>query len=133
MKQLVYLTLISISLILSACSGQQPSPTAATEDLMGSGNSPMDAGNMEMNSASGAATPTPGSMMPTNPEAAHVMEPIGGSNIAPATETKGGQPLAYREESGVKVFELTAKVVQWPILDGVRRPPGRTTAPYLGR
>lgn len=74
---------------------------------------------MEMNSASRAATPTPGSMMPTNPEAAHMMEPISGTNVQPATETKGGQPLAYREENGVKVFELTAKAVQWPILDGV--------------
>ena len=72
-----------------------------------------------MSSASGAATATPGSMMATNPEAAHMMEPIGGTNVQPASETEGGQPLAYREENGVKVFELTTKVVQWPILDGV--------------
>ncbi|MHB0923558.1 MAG: multicopper oxidase family protein [Bellilinea sp.] len=119
MKRLVYLTLISISLILSACSGQRTSPTIAAEDSTGSAGSQTDAGNMETSSASGAATPTPGSMMPTNPEAAHMMEPIGGSNVAPATESQGGQPLAYREEDGVKVFELTAKAVQWPILDGV--------------
>ena len=72
-----------------------------------------------MSDVSGAPTATPGSMMPTNPEAAHMMEPIGGTNVQPATETKGGQLLAYREENGVKVFELTTKVVQWPILDGV--------------
>jgi FtsP/CotA-like multicopper oxidase with cupredoxin domain len=47
------------------------------------------------------------------------MEPIGGTNVQPATETIGGQPLAYREENGVKVFELTTRAVQWPILDGV--------------
>jgi FtsP/CotA-like multicopper oxidase with cupredoxin domain len=58
-------------------------------------------------------------MMPTNPEAAHMMEPISGSNVQPATETTGSQPLAFREENGVKVFDLTTKVVQWPILDGV--------------
>ena len=64
-------------------------------------------------------TPTPGSMMPTNPEAAHMMEPIGGTNVQQATEAIGGQPLAYRDENGVKVFELITKAVQWPILDGV--------------
>ena len=74
---------------------------------------------MGMSGASGAATATPGSMMATNPEAAHMMEPIGGSNVQQATESRGGQPLAYREENGVKVFELTTKAVQWPILDDV--------------
>ena len=64
-------------------------------------------------------TPTPGRMMSTNPEAAHMMEPIGGTNVQQATEAIGGQPLAYRDENGVKVFELITKAVQWPILDGV--------------
>lgn len=47
------------------------------------------------------------------------MEPLKGENAAPATEKVGGQPLAYRDDKGVKVFELTTKVVKWPILDGV--------------
>jgi len=65
------------------------------------------------------ATHTPGSMMPTNPEASHMMEPIAGSNVQPATESAGGQPLAFHQENGAKVFELTTQMVQWPILDGV--------------
>ena len=65
-----------------------------------------------------AVTSTPGSMMPSNPAAAHMMEPITAPNLQPATQTTGGLPLAYREEDGVKVFELTTKAVQWPILDG---------------
>jgi FtsP/CotA-like multicopper oxidase with cupredoxin domain len=87
--------------------------------MMESGSIQMEPGNFEMNTSSGGATPTPGSMMPTNPEGSHMMEPIGGSNVQPATQTKGAQPLPYREENGVKVFEIVTKAVQWPILDGV--------------
>src|SRR4030067_37758 len=119
MKVFLLSLLISIALILSACSAQQSSPTAVSGDQMGAGNTQMGCGNMGKSTASTGATATPGSMMATNPEAAHMMEPIGGSHVEPATETKGGQPLAYREENGVKVFELTTKTVQWPILDGV--------------
>jgi FtsP/CotA-like multicopper oxidase with cupredoxin domain len=63
-------------------------------------------------------TATPGSMTADNPEAAHMMEPISAPNVAAATQTEGGQPLDFREEDGFKVFELTTKAVQWPILDG---------------
>ena len=63
-------------------------------------------------------TPTPGSMLAENPEAAHMMEPITAPNVQPATETKGGQSLEYRVENGVKVFQLTTKAVQWEILNG---------------
>jgi hypothetical protein len=113
MRTFLILALLSLVLVLSACSTQSPAPTAVSDNFQ------MGSGDMDMSEPSGAATPTPGSMMPTNPEAAHMMEPIGGSNVQAATETKGGQPLAYREENGVKVFELTAKAVQWPILEGV--------------
>jgi FtsP/CotA-like multicopper oxidase with cupredoxin domain len=65
-----------------------------------------------------SATATPGSMTAKNPEAAHMMEPITAPNVPLATETEGGQPLTFREEKGIKVFELTTKAVQWPILDG---------------
>lgn len=109
---------ISVAFILSACSTPPPSPTAIAQE-MGSDNSQMNSGSTGMSGPLGAITPTPGSMMPTNPNASHMMEPIGASNVQPATETKGGQPLAFREENGVKVFELTTKAVQWPILDGV--------------
>lgn len=49
----------------------------------------------------------------------HSMEPISAAGVPLATETQGGQPLSFREEDGVKVFELTTQVVQWPIMDGV--------------
>ena len=57
--------------------------------------------------------------MAKNPELTHMMEPITAPNLQPATESIGGRPLEYREENGVKVFELTTKAVQWEILDGV--------------
>ena len=86
---------------------------------MGSGNTQTGSGNLGMSDVSGAPTATPGSMMADNPEAADMMEPITAPDVQPATETVGGQLLDFREENGVKVFELTAKAVQWPILDGV--------------
>lgn len=94
MKKIVALSIVSLALIVSACAPSAPSENADP-------------------------TPTPGSMMMDNPEAAHMMEPITAPNVQPATESTGGQPLEYRVEDGVKVFELTAKAVQWEILDGV--------------
>lgn len=105
MMKIFLFTITSLALILSACA------PAATPN----GNMPMDNGNSEMMDA----TATPGSMMMENPEAAHMMEPITAPNVQPATEADGGQPLEYRLEDGVKVFELTTKAVQWQILDGV--------------
>jgi FtsP/CotA-like multicopper oxidase with cupredoxin domain len=49
----------------------------------------------------------------------HVMEPISDEGAELATEDAGGQPLDFRLEAGVKVFELTTKVVKWPILSDV--------------
>ncbi|MEW6086634.1 MAG: copper oxidase [Chloroflexota bacterium] len=105
MKKIALFTITSLALILSACA---PAATPNT-------NMPMNNGDSNMMNA----TATPGSMMMDNPEAAHMMEPITAPNVQPATETEGGQPLEYREENGVKVFELTTKAVLWEILDGV--------------
>jgi len=90
-------------LILSACAPAVP--------VTGNENMPMEDAQI--------VTATPGSMTANNPEAAHMMEPITAPNVQPATETEGGQPLEFREENGVKVFELTTKAVEWTILDGV--------------
>jgi YVTN family beta-propeller protein len=49
----------------------------------------------------------------------HGITPISSEGVPPATESIGGQPLAYILEDGVKVFELTARPVLWNILDGV--------------
>ena len=101
MKKILMFTLIGMVLILSACA-TGINPGVGTPD-----------GNNQM------MTATPGSMMSSNPGAAHMMEPITGANVQPATETSGGLPLQFREEDGIKVFELTTKMVQWQILDGV--------------
>lgn len=45
------------------------------------------------------------------------MAPIPSAGVPDATQTVGGQPLAFREEDGVKVFELVAAPVRWTILD----------------
>jgi manganese oxidase len=92
------LLLVTLALFLVACAPAVP----ATQDVS---NPP-------------ATTATPGSMTADNPEAAHMMEPISAPSVPLATETEGGQPLTFREENGIKVFELTTKAVQWPILDG---------------
>ena len=46
-------------------------------------------------------------------------EPVPSEGVLPATERAGNQPLPFRLENGVKVFELTARPVKWTILDGV--------------
>ena len=112
MRKVLIFGIVSLALILAACA---PSTGANPNAGMPDGN---DNGNMPMGN-NPVMTATPGSMMADNPEAAHMMEPITAPNVQPATETEGGQPLAFREENGVKVFELTTKAVQWPILDGV--------------
>lgn len=65
-------------------------------------------------------TPTPGRMVPENPEAAHMMQPIAAPNIQPAPANRGGQPIEHRMEGDVKVFDLTAQAAEWEILPGVR-------------
>ena len=112
MRKILIFGLVSVTLILAACA---PSTGAGPNTGMPGGN---DNGNMPMGNNS-ASTATPGSMMADNPDAAHMMEPITAPNVQPATQTEGGQPLEFREENGVKVFELTTKAVQWPILDDV--------------
>ncbi|GAB4430692.1 MAG: hypothetical protein Kow00106_25180 [Anaerolineae bacterium] len=47
------------------------------------------------------------------------MGPVSAEGVLPATETRGAQPLDFRLEGDVKVFELTARPVLWEILDGV--------------
>lgn len=68
-----------------------------------------------------AVTPTPG-MMGAAAEPGHLRhgDPLPDTGIPEATETQGGQPLSYREENGVKVFELTTQLVRWQILPDVQ-------------
>ena len=105
MKRTLILGLLGLTFLLAACS-----PAVATNS---NSSMPMNSSGMQ------GATSTPGSMMAENPGASHMMEPITAPNVQPATESQGGQPLEYREDNGVKVFELTAKAVKWNILDNV--------------
>lgn len=113
MKKFVNLVLLSFVLIISACTPA----TSASPAVMPSGNNSSDMSDMSTEDHA-MMTATPGSMS-SNSEMGHSMEPITAPNAQPATQTEGGQPLEFREENGVKVFELTAKAVQWSILDGV--------------
>jgi YVTN family beta-propeller protein len=64
-------------------------------------------------------TVTPDVMAGMDMGGGHVMEPISSEGVPAATENLGGQPLDYRLEDGVKVFDLRAEPVLWNILDGV--------------
>lgn len=66
-----------------------------------------------------SATATPAPMEGMDMGGGHSMEPIDSVGVPPATESIGGQPLEYRLEDGVKVFDLTAQPVIWNILDNV--------------
>jgi len=107
MKKVLFL-LVVFTLVLTACGSAPPSANQ----------------NMPMNSQNGNsgimnATATPGAMMSSNPEAAHMMEPITAPNAEPAGADQGSQPLNFRLDEGVKVFELTAKAVKWTLTDGI--------------
>jgi len=104
MKKILFL-LVTFALLLPACGRAVPA-----------------AQSMPANNPGGAmmnTTATPGGMMSTNPAAAHMMEPITAPNVGAASADQGGQPLNFRLEEDVKVFELTAQAVKWTLTDGV--------------
>ena len=101
-----------------------PSATPVGVDLTPS----PESGMMDMNSMEMMDHMTATPMMPmdgmgvmggSDSGMGHAMEPISADGVPPATEAAGGQPLDFRMEDGVKVFELTAQPVLWNILDGV--------------
>ncbi len=67
--------------------------------------------------ASQNATPTPGKM--SSSAGSHMMEPISGDPSGAVSTDIGGQPLDFVLDGDTKVFNLTAKAVNWPILEGV--------------
>lgn len=107
MKFIHFIYLAGIGLLLAACT--------ASARLQDKENTlPNDS-----KAATATSTPAAGRMVMENPEAAHMMSPITAPNLQPAT-SNGEQPLEYRLENGVKVFELTTKAVSWEILEGVK-------------
>ena len=85
---------------------------------------PVSGNNMNMGHMDQMATP----MMPMESmdmmgdpggSMGHDMGPIPSAGVPTAMQDRGGQPLNFRLEGGVKVFELTAQAVRWNILDDV--------------
>ncbi len=107
MKLKFYILLTGFGMILAACT--TITPLQAREST--STNVP--------STAMVSSTPTPGRMTMEDPESAHMMSPITAPNIQTASTNNDGQPLEYRMENGVKVFEITTKAVSWEILKGV--------------
>lgn len=101
-KKILCLSILAI--LLTACAPQDNLPIQASPAAQ---------------TMPGMQTATPGSMQAINPEAAHMMEPIGDEKVPPATEDTGGQPLSHSNDNGIKVFELTTKMVKWTLTDGV--------------
>ena len=77
-------------------------------------------GNMPGMGAGSMMTPTM-PMSPTMPmdHSGHGMA-VPSKGVPAATVTAGGQPLKFTVENGVKVFQLTAAPVRWPLLNGVQ-------------
>ena len=93
------LLLVSLVLLVSACSSAvaAPPPAAPTPTTE------HDMSEMEM-----------GETMPGGHG-----EAVSAEGVPLATEALGGQPLAYTQAGEVKVFELVAQTVHWPILENV--------------
>lgn len=110
--------------------GQAPTPTATADmsmaHTMGNMNqSGMNAEHQMAPMAQATTTPdamggmqmgAPTPMAPSGNEMAGMDEPpVPDEGVPLATEMQGAQPLDYKLENGVKVFNLTAKPVKWPI------------------
>jgi len=69
------------------------------------------------------ATPTPASLSRSTQAdgGAHMMAALPDEGVPLATVDQGNQLLPFRDENGVKVFELTAQAVRWQFLDGVQQ------------
>jgi manganese oxidase len=94
-----FLLLISLVLLVSACSSAVAvTPPAASTPVTEHDMSEMEVGET-IPGGHGEAVPAEG--------------------VPLATEALGGQPLTYAQEGEVKVFELVAQTVRWPILENV--------------
>jgi FtsP/CotA-like multicopper oxidase with cupredoxin domain len=74
---------------------------------------------MGMMGNSGQATTTDHGMASSADMSGHNAA-IPSAGVPEATAKVGGQPLTFKVENGVKVFELTASPVRWTILDNVK-------------
>lgn len=113
-RVLLYLPL---ALVLAACAGKPASTILA----------PTAPPPMQTNDDSHASALI-GSMAPMEPAQAHMMAPIDGPSIQPPAAERGAQPLPFRTQNGVKVFELNTQLTRWHILDPASGNPATVTA-----
>ncbi len=120
MKRVVIFSFIAVlAILISACSGPavvapatQAAPVAPTMDPNMPG---MDMGEGQTSTLEPNLDEMPGAGM----DVMTMEAPIPSLGVPPATETEGGQPLAYTLDGDVKVFQLTAQPVRWNILRDV--------------
>lgn len=119
-------TVLAVAIVLSALtlsayrisqSAQAQAPTPTPGHMMDPGGEGMDH-SME-DSGSGEMDHVMEDPDSSSAGMGHMMEPVSAEGVAAASQEMGGQPLAYRLEDGVKVFELTAQQVRWNVLDDV--------------
>ncbi len=108
----VLLSAIALTVFAAfTASGQAPTPTpnAMSGMQMGTPTPTSATGGMQM----GEPTPAPGGMTGSLP----MDEPVPSQGVAKADPNAvGAQPLAFKDENGVKVFNLSAKPIQWQIM-----------------
>lgn len=70
-----------------------------------------------------APTPTPSRLSAPAQSLgmAHMMAALPDEDVPAATVAEGNQPLPFRMEDGVKVFDLTAQPVRWTFMEGVQQ------------
>lgn len=118
MKRLVALLLV-IGLALAAFTvGTLVVRNSATVPTSPDPTMDPDMPGMDMGSAV-QATPVPANTEMPGMSMGGMEGPVPSAGVPVATEKQGGQPLAYILDGNVKVFELTARPVRWPILNGV--------------
>jgi manganese oxidase len=90
---------------------------AACSDIFGGGSKP----GSSQAGLQPTVTAALGVLRPSGPATAadEAMQPKAEAGVSAATETAGGRPLAFRVDGDVKVFELTARPVKWPIVGNI--------------
>lgn len=117
MKRFTFFSLIIVlGSLVAACGSAAtaaPTPTRPPSPTMDPTMPGMDmSGTMQ-------PTPMPTTMPGMDMDDMNMEGPVPSEGVPLATETVGGQPLNFTLDGDVKVFELTARPVRWPILKDV--------------
>lgn len=112
--------LLALALAASYRDSAQPTPTPAGGGHGAHGVSPSPTPtSAHMGHGAPDPTPTPAHAGHTASTGGAHGGPVSAEGVPPAPQDRGAQPLDYRLEDGVKVFDLTAQAVRWDLLDGV--------------